>query len=701
MITESEYSKIVDLAHRKKFAQFFTPEQIAIFMSNWVLEGLSSEADVLEPAFGLGVFSRTMCRINPNLNITGYDIDNTIFHYALSNFRAANYKISLSNEDYLVSSWTQKYDAVICNPPYLKFHDYDNATLIPLVNKNLQTHLNGFTNIYTLFLLKSVSQLKEYGKLAYIIPSEFLNSDYGVEVKRELLKSGTLRHVIIVDFNQCAFDDALTTACVLLCQKIETTNAVTFSTINNMEDLSSFMQNSVSYSLKELDPAVKWKQYYEQTQASNYSHLVPFSTFAKVSRGIATGANDYFTFSESKKELYNIPNGSFRRCICHAVDVKNLIFTDEDFIMLSNADKVVYLFDGCADSDNSQVRTYIQLGEDNNIHKRHLTSKRSPWYALENRTPAPIWVSVFNRKGLRFVRNVAQAYNLTTFHCVYNISEFNTNILFAYLITDMAKEIFLDNSRQYGNGLVKFEPNDLNRGKVADLRCLSEQEKHFVLAVYDKLQYFGGVCSNYISLLDRFFREKYSSGKINLNIYLDEFSKINQEEKEVKSKIKNVRVKQLSFMSLFEQYGESPIVDNGMVHEDIHDRGLYTLLDKYKINISKKCLVSLVKTDNLKLFQEGTARIYYTGKKFPATVALDELYYFTPYLKGKGIRDLYFIKMVRIGTRKEGQIENDSKDFRLVFEIEYVGQLYEEYKLVELKIWRTFTSLSVGELLMA
>ena len=68
----------------------------------------------------------------------GYDIDNTIFNYALSNFRATNYKISLSNEDYLVSSWTQKYDAVICNPPYLKFHDYDNATLIPLVNKNFR-----------------------------------------------------------------------------------------------------------------------------------------------------------------------------------------------------------------------------------------------------------------------------------------------------------------------------------------------------------------------------------------------------------------------------------------------------------------------------------------------------------------------------------------------------------------------------------
>lgn len=700
MITESEYSKIVDLAHRRKFAQFFTPEQIALFMSNWVLEGLSSDADVLEPAIGLGVFSRTMCRMKPNLNIVGYDIDKTIFSYALSNFGAAHYKISLSNEDYLMASWTQKYDAIICNPPYLKFHDYDNATLIPLVNKKLQTHLNGFTNIYTLFLLKSVSQLKEYGKLAYIIPSEFLNSDYGVEVKRELLKSGTLRHVIIVDFNQCVFDDALTTACVLLCQNTKTSNEVTFSTVKNMEDLSSFMRNSVSYNLKELDPTVKWKLYYEQNQAGNYSHLVPFSTFAKVSRGIATGANEYFTFSESKKELYNIPDSSFLRCICHAVDVKNLIFTDEDFSVLSNADKVVYLFNGCADCVNSQVRTYIQLGEENNIHKRHLTSKRSPWYALENRKPAPIWVSVFNRKGLRFVRNITQAYNLTTFHCVYNISEFNTDILFAYLVTDMAKEIFLDNSRQYGNGLIKFEPNDLNKGKVADLRCLSELERHFVLAVYEKLQYYGGVCCNYISLLDKFFREKYSSKKIDLNMFWDDFSKINQKENNVKMKNKNVRVKQLSFMSLFEQYGDSPIVNNGMVHEDIKDSRTRILLDKGEISLSKKCLVSLVKTDNFKLFQEKSAKIYYTGRKFPATVALDELYYFVPYLKGKGIRDLYFIKIVRIGTRKEGQFDNDSKDFRLVFEIEYIGQLFEEYKLVELKIWRTFTNQTIGDLLV-
>ena len=60
------------------------------------------------------------------------------------------------------------------------------------------------------------------------------------------------------------------------------------------------------------------------------------------------------------------------------------------------------------------------------------------------------------------------------------------------------------------------------------------------------------------------------------------------------------------------------------------------------------------------------------------------------YIKGKGIKDLYFIKIARVGTRKEGQPDNDPNDLRLVFEIEFVKQLFEDYKKVHLDIWQTF-----------
>ena len=149
--------------------------------------------------------------------------------------------------------------------------------------------------------------------------------------------------------------------------------------------------------------------------------------------------------------------------------------------------------------------------------------------------------------------------------------------------------------------------------------------------------------------------------------------------------------KQLNFLDLFETYSNNPIVENYMVHEELPEYGM-------QIDSTKNCLISLVKKDNFEQYLDQSAKIYYTGKKFPSTVALNKLYYFMPYLKGKGIRDLYFIKIARVGTRKEGQEGEDKNDFRLVFEIEFVKQLFDDYKSVELNIWRTFTDTTMEKI---
>lgn len=517
MMTEKEYAGVVGLEHRKRFAQFFTPEVIADFMARWVLDG-RKKADVLEPAFGLGAFSRSLFKQNPKVRVVGYEADATIYNYAAENVAQAGSDVLLYNEDYLRASWEDKYDGIICNPPYLKFHDYDNASLVPLVNEQLGIRLNGFTNLYTLFLLKSISQLRDGGRMAYIVPSEFLNSDYGVEVKRALLRSGVLRHVVVVDFTQCAFDDALTTACILLCHKDGSLSEVRFSHVSDVGQLQASLADYSAWAADQLKPETKWKQYYEGARSADYRHLVPFSTFAKVSRGIATGANDYFTFRESKKELYGIPERCLMRCVCHSTDVHGLIFTDDDFQRLSHSDKAVYLFNGRADVEDEHVRGYISLGEEAGADKRYLTASRKPWYAIENRKPSPIWVSVFNRKGLRFVRNIAGVSNLTTFHCVYDAGVVDIDVLFGYLVTNVAKEIFMDNSRQYGNGLVKFEPNDLNKGKAVDLRLLTEEEAQLVSAASQRLQ-CQGIEDEIILLLDSFFREKFTDRRVCLAYY--------------------------------------------------------------------------------------------------------------------------------------------------------------------------------------
>lgn len=159
--------------------------------------------------------------------------------------------------------------------------------------------------------------------------------------------------------------------------------------------------------------------------------------------------------------------------------------------------------------------------------------------------------------------------------------------------------------------------------------------------------------------------------------------------------IKKDLTKQLNLFSLFELYADNSIVDNSFVHD-----GAVKYQTSSKLVLPQKnCLVCLVKKDNFKQFENQTAKIYYSGKKFPSTVALDKLFYFMPYLKSKGVRDLYLIKSARIGNRKEGQKDEDLSDFRLVFDIEFVKQIFDDYQPIGLKIWMTFTDTTLNEIL--
>ena len=159
--------------------------------------------------------------------------------------------------------------------------------------------------------------------------------------------------------------------------------------------------------------------------------------------------------------------------------------------------------------------------------------------------------------------------------------------------------------------------------------------------------------------------------------------------------IKKDSTKQLNLFSLFELYADNSIVDNSFVHD-----GAVKYQTSSKLVLPQKnCLVCLVKKDNFKQFENQTAKIYYSGKKFPSTVALDKLFYFKPYLKSKGVRDLYLIKSARVGNRKEGQKDEDLSDFRLVFDIEFVKQIFDDYQPIGLKIWMTFTDTTLNEIL--
>lgn len=123
----------------------------------------------------------------------------------------------------------------------------------------------------------------------------------------------------------------------------------------------------------------------------------------------------------------------------------------------------------------------------------------------------------------------------------------------------------------------------------------------------------------------------------------------------------------------------------------------------YQLDTSKRLLVGLVKKDNQEYFlTEEPSKLYYTDsiRKFPSTIALNKLFYFMPYIKGKGVKDIYLIKVLRMGSKTEvyPKTKKDLKAPRFVFELEYLESL-PEYQMLPLRFQRAFTDTFLGRVM--
>ena len=484
---EEEYSKKLKKIHLKKFGQYFTNYEIAKFMVNWACE---FSDNMLDPAVGNSIFFKYVKKINPNCKLIGYEIDNNIIEYFDS-----EYTKYIKNEDYLLSNWNKKYDSIVCNPPYSRFQSIEKRNeIIEIIYKNTGEKFSGYSNLYVLFLRKSIFQLSDKGKLAYIIPTDFLNSKYGIEMKNLLIKNNLIKAIINFKNNKNLFFNATTTSCILLLDN-SPKKEVKFYNLNNIKELCYIDKNEklleiVTIEYSNLDSTEKWKKYFYYKKNIKYKNLVKISKFCQVKRGIATGNNDYFCLSKSKILKYKILMEHISKCVCKSSDVKNLIFKTNDFNQLSKLDKKVYILDITKVDKIQEIQEYLELGIQLGVHKKYIPSRRKKWFTIETKKPSPIWVSSAYRDKIKFIRNLSMVKNLTTFHSMFIKEEYTeyTDIIFCYFLTSAAQEILQSNSKELGEGLQKFQPNDLNFSDMLDVTIISSDDKTRINKIFENLK---------------------------------------------------------------------------------------------------------------------------------------------------------------------------------------------------------------------
>ncbi|MGK7943505.1 MAG: class I SAM-dependent DNA methyltransferase, partial [Microcystaceae cyanobacterium] len=388
-----EYLAETSIGYRKEYGQFFTPSLVAKLMARWIME--KSPKTILDPAFGLGIFYEEISHIalEKDLHFTGYEIDQHILSYLNSLSQAQN--LTILNKDYLESDLSC-FDAIICNPPYIRFQKFlQRHHILPKIEQQIGKKLGGYSNLSSVFLAKSLKQLNDQGRLAFIMPFEFFNTGYGKEIKKSLLDNYLLKQIVIFENEKDVFPDVTTTICMLLCENnrvdepIKITRILTNKELETIDNLSQFYQHTVdrfNFPYNQKWTPIILSLFFKQEIPHGFCQL---SNYGKFTRGIATGANEFFALTQSKIEELNLDNNHVCKCITKSQLIRQSIFTNNDFMKLHIKDQPVYCLD-ITDAQTVAVSNYIRLGVQMKYHERYLTKHRKPWYRIEKRTPAPI-----------------------------------------------------------------------------------------------------------------------------------------------------------------------------------------------------------------------------------------------------------------------------------------------------------------------
>jgi adenine-specific DNA-methyltransferase len=459
-----QYTDYVGLDHRRVHGQFFTPFDVAAFMCRWVMA--HGPKEVYDPCFGLGAFFKAAQSVDSLVTFRASEIDPRILEFYLqTNSNPKNLHVAC--EDYL-SVWNQRHEAIVCNPPYMRFQLFNNRDAVfASFAHHLDCHLSGYTNIASAFLMKSIAELLPSGRLAYIMPLEFLNTGYGEAIKSRLLADGLLKVLIRINPEKDVFPDATTSVGIVLVENDNVDSPVRFYTASNVSDLTYLLETTPTKEISrhELKPSDKWLKHFDERHSNFQScDLVTIDTYGSFSRGIATGANEFFVMTNSEAERRHLPRSVFLRCITKSAQITKSVFTESDLDKLDSADASILLLN-LNDAVTDAERDYLKYGEEQGFNKRYLTKVRNPWYKLERRTPAPLLFGVFSRARFKVIRNLSTAINLTCYHGFYP-NPFGLEIidsLFLYFQSRAARRLLELNMRRYGDSLDKFEPNDLNR----------------------------------------------------------------------------------------------------------------------------------------------------------------------------------------------------------------------------------------------
>ncbi len=457
--------------------QFWTPQWIAKAMVGYLLDDTDL---IFDPAVGTGAFYSALCELeiySRKVKFYGTDIDEHIINQSINDPDFQTENCHLEIRDFISNPPARLFKSIVANPPYIRHHRLSlslKEKLKEISLKALGETIDGRAGLHIYFLIQALRLLKENGKLAFIVPADTCEGIFSRKLWDWISKKYCLEAVITFSPKATPFPKVDTNAVVLLIKNAPPTKEIFWvETLQADTDelcqfvLSRFQENNfptLNIIKRNLNEAISTGL--TRKPNNNVSTKYKLFDFAKVVRGVATGANEYFFLTKEQAKKLGIPKQLLKSAIGRTRDVSASYINKQTLIDLESRGRPTLLFspDGRKLQDFSkEVRRYLLKGEKKGVNKQTLIATRNPWYKMEQRLPPVFLFTYLGRRNARFIKNDAGVIPLTCFLCVYPHKSDQSYIekLWAVLQhPDTLRNLPLV-GKSYGSGAIKVEPRAL------------------------------------------------------------------------------------------------------------------------------------------------------------------------------------------------------------------------------------------------
>lgn len=200
--------------------------------------------------------------------------------------------------------WQGEFDAIVCNPPYLKTEEMVSKTPdeFKYYKDKYFTPFKQFDK-YFIFIEKAVKNLRSNGRVGMVVPNKWITIGAGAKLRGFLSKQGLIAE--IVDFgNELVFDGKSTYVCLLLLSKKAPKNFY-YSHVNNYEEwLKTPSHKGIKLDSKLISHfgANAWILPADEIEAKTLSKLfsnsTPLGKICDVFNGVQTSAEDVYAIQE-------------------------------------------------------------------------------------------------------------------------------------------------------------------------------------------------------------------------------------------------------------------------------------------------------------------------------------------------------------------------------------------------------------------